>query len=462
MRTMFAVMLAATAPLVAQVKLPPYTHQVLPNGLVVDLMPKPGVPLVGIRVLVKGGVEVEPPGLAGISGVTSQLLRKGTAKRTADQFSEELDSLGGSFGGGFGDAYSSAATISGEFLTKDFDRGLDLMSDAVLHPTFPEAEVRKLISQRVDGVKSSKDNPQQSIGSYYQAFFFGPEHPYGHPVDEASLSRMKREDIADFHKRVYCGRNLVVIVTGEFDPAAVLPKIAKAFGEAPAGTAVEWRSAALATPKTRLLLIDKPDATQTYFYIGQPGVDRRTPDRTKLLILNTLFGGRFTSMLNQELRVNTGLTYGASSSVQQNRLPGSILITTYTKTDTTAKAMDMALDILKNLGDKGITADQLASAKAYIKGTFPPQRLETSDQVAGLLADMELYGLGRDEVDSFFSRIDAVTLEQANETARKYFKSSGLTFVVLGNASKIRDAVKKYSDQVVEAPVTAPGFSPSR
>ena len=134
----------------------------------------------------------------------------------------------------------------------------------------------------------------------------------------------------------------------------------------------------------------------------------------------------------------------------------------HTKTDTTARAMDMALDILKNLGDKGITADQLASAKAYIKGTFPPQRLETSDQVAGLLADMELYGLGRDEVDGFFSRIDAVTLEQANEAARKYFKSTGLTFVALGNASKIRDAVKKYSDQIVEVPVTAPGFSPAR
>src|SRR5258708_7643197 len=258
MRLPFIVLLAST--LSAQVKLPQYTRQVLPNGVVVDLMPKAGVPLVGIRVLVKGGVEVEPPGLAGISSVTSQLLRKGTAKRTADQFSEELDSLGGSFGG-FGDPYSSAATISGEFLTKDFDRGLDLMSDAMLHPTFPEAEVRKLISQRVDGVKSSKDNPQQAIGSYYQAFFFGPEHPYGHPADEASLSRMKPEDIAEFHKRVYCGRNIVVIVTGEFDPAAVLPKITKAFGEAPAGTAGEVGLSPSGKPQRRTLLIDKPCPT---------------------------------------------------------------------------------------------------------------------------------------------------------------------------------------------------------
>jgi len=457
MKHILSIILMA-APLAAQVKLPPFTHQVLPNGVTVDYMPKAGVPLVGIRVLIKGGVEAEPAGLAGIASVTAQLLRKGTARRTADQFSEELDSLGGSFGAGFGDAYSPATSVYSEFLTKDFDRGLDLVADAILHPVFPEAEVHKLLAQRIDAVKASKDNPQQAIGAYYQSYFFGPEHPYGHPADEASLGRIRREDIVDFHKRLYCGKNIVIIVTGELPAGALVPRL-KAFADIPAGAAFEYRAAPSTTPKTRLLLIDKPDATQTYFYIGQPGVDRRTPDRVVLLILNTLFGGRFTSMLNEGLRVDSGLTYGASSAVQQSRLPASILITTYTKTDTTARAMDMALDILKNLGDKGISAEQLASAKAYIKGTFPTQRLETSDQLAGMLADMELYGLGRDEVDDFFAHIDGVSLDQANSAARKYFKSTGLTFVVLGNASKIRDAVKKYSDHVVEVPVTAPGFS---
>lgn len=166
----------------AEVKLPAFTRTVLPNGVVVDLLSKPGAPLVGIRVEIKGGVEADPPGLAGLSSVTAQLLRKGTAKRTADQFSEELDSLGGTFGLGFGEQYASATNVTSEFLTKDFDQGLDLVSDAVLHPAFPEAEVRKLLAQRIDAVKAAKDNPQQSIGSYYQAFFFGPEHPYGTPA----------------------------------------------------------------------------------------------------------------------------------------------------------------------------------------------------------------------------------------------------------------------------------------
>jgi zinc protease len=447
----------ASASLFGQVRLPPYTRQVLPNGVVTILTPRAGVPLVQFRILVKGGSEAEPANLAGLAGVTAQLLRKGTGKRTADQFSEELDFLGGSFGAG--DApQSPVTTISAEFLRKDFDRGLDLVADAALRPIFPEAEVHKALSQRLDGAKAMKDNAQASIGSYFQALFFGPSHPYGHPPDEATLSRIQRQDIVDFHARTYCGRNMIVIVSGDFDSAAAAAKIREAFSTVAPGTAYEWAKAAPLKTGTRLLLVDKPDATQTYFEIGQPGIDRKSPDRVKLMLINTLFGGRFTSMLNEALRVQSGLSYGANCILQQPRLAGSIIISTYTKTETTGKAIDMAVDVLKQLAEKGITAEQLASVKAYTKGTFPTQRLETTDQVAGVLAEMEIYGLGKDEVDDFFSRIDAVSLADANAAARKYYKSDNLTFVLVGNAAKIREAAAKYAPKITEVPITKPGF----
>ena len=455
-RTFLAAALVSSS-LVAQVKLPPYTRQVLPNGVVVDLMPRAGVPLVSFRILVKGGGEADPPSLAGLAGLTAQLLRKGTSKRTADQFSEELDFLGGTYGAVTAQQ-SPATTIAAEFLKKDFDRGLDLVADAVLRPSFPDSEVRKAIAQRVDGAKAMKDNAQAAIPSYFEALFFGPSHPYGRPAGEITLAKIQRQDIVDFHARNYCGRNMIVIVSGDFDATAAASKIRDAFGGVAAGTAYQWANAAPPGGGSRLLLVDKPDATQTYFYIGQPGIDRKSPDRVKLLLINTLFGGRFTSMLNEALRVNSGLTYGASCQLQQPRLAGAIVISTYTRTETTGKAIDMALDTLKQLGEKGITSDQLASVKAYIKGTFPTQRLETTDQVATVLADMELFGLGRDEVDDYFSRIDAVTLEDANAAARKYYKSSNLTFVLVGNAAKIRGEVAKYAPKMTEVPITKPGF----
>ncbi len=465
MRTL-VVLLAAASLAFGQAKLPQYTKETLPNGVGIAMMPRAGVPLVHFRVLIKGGVESDPPDMAGLANVTSSLLRRGTVKRSAEQFAEELDFLGGTFGasgqggrgGGGGGGLDSATAISAEFLSKDFDAGLDLLSDAILHPAFTESEVRKELARRVDSAKSMKDNAQASIGSYFRAAFFGPAHPYGHPPDEMTYAKIARKDIVGYHDKFYIGKNMLIVVTGDFNPAAAKAKLAQVFGAAPAGAAYPWGKAPALARRGQMLLIDKPDATQTYFEIGQPGIDIKNPDRTTLEIINTLFGGRFTSMLNDALRVNSGLTYGASSQLEQNRLPGAIVISTYTKTDSTTQAIDMALDVLKRLNEKGITAEQLASAKAYVKGLYPTRRLETMDQLAALIGEIELYGLGRDEVDGYFARIDAITLDQANATIKKYYQTGDLTFVILGAADKIREQVKKYDPHATELSIKAAGW----
>ncbi len=460
------VFLAAASLQFGQAKLPQYTKDTLPNGAVIALTPRAGVPLVHFRVLIKGGVESDPADKAGLASVTSSLLRRGTTKRSAEKFAEELDFLGGTFGasgqggrgGGGGAQLESATVISSEFLSKDFDAGLDLLADAILHPAFTESEVKKELARRIDAAKEMKDNAQTSIGAYFRAAFFGSAHPYGHPADEHSYSLMDREAIAAYHAKFYCGKNMLIIVTGDFDPAAAKTKLAQVFGGTPAGTAFQWTTVPALARKGQLLLIDKPDATQTYFQIAQPGIDNKSPDRTTLEIINTLFGGRFTSMLNDELRVNSGLTYGASSRLEQERLPGAIVISTYTKTDSTVQAMDLALDVLKRLNEKGISAEQLASAKAYVKGLYPTRRLETMDQLAALIGEIELYGLGRDEVDGYFGRIDAITLDGANAAIKKYYRTDNLTFVVLGAADKIREQVKKYDPHATEVSIKTAGW----
>lgn len=450
-----SLLLFAATSFAADVRLPKYTREVLPNGAVLYLMPKPGVPLVSFRIVSRGGIESEPAGLAGLSPITAQLLRRGTVRRTADQFSGELDGLGGQFSAS---SNEQSVVVAGEFLKKDFAAGLDLTADAILHPSFPDAEVKKTLARSVDAVRAGKDNPQTAIAQYFRAFFYGPAHPYGHPADEASYAKMTREVIAQYARRMYAGKNLIVIVSGDFDPAVAGPAAKKAFGEVSAGAAYSWAKDIPPAGGARLLLIDKPDATQTYFRIAQPGIARTDNDRTALTLINTLFGGRFTSMLNDALRVNSGLTYGAGSLLDLNREPGAITISTYTRTETTEQAMDLALSILKGLNEKGITAEQLSSVKAYVKGRYPAQTLETADQVAGVLGDIELFGLNRGEVDDLFSRIDAVTPEHANMVAKKWYRPENLTFVVLGNASKIRETVKKYAPAMKEVSAKTPGF----
>jgi predicted Zn-dependent peptidase len=442
------------APLaLAQVTLPAYSRDVLPNGVVLLLSPNPAEPLVHFRVVVKGGTEAEPAQLAGIANLTAALLRKGSSKRTSVQFSNDLDFLGGTYGAV---GSTSSTSISAEFLSKDFDQGLDLLTDALLHPAFPEQETAKELARQTGVEKALKDNAQASIARYLRSAFFGKDHPYGKLASDATVARIQRKDVLEFYRRMYVGGNLIVAVTGGFD-AAAKAKLMGAFRQAPEGAAYRWSSAPSLTRKGRVLLVDKPDATQTYFQIAQPGVDRKNPDAAALDIVNTLFGGRFTSMLNDELRVNSGLTYGASSNVERSRLPGTISISTYTETSTTVQAVDLALDILKRLGEQGITQDQLTSAKAYIKGSFPTTRLETIDQVAAAITDLELFGLGREDIDGYFARLDAVTLAAANAAARKYYQSDDLTLVLLGAADKIRESVRKYGT-LAELPIALPGY----
>lgn len=459
MKTQALIFVLGAVTLFGQAKLPPYSKQTLPNGATLIMLRKPDVPLVSVNVLFRGGGEAVAAEKTGLAAITAELLRRGTEKRTADQINEQLDALGAVMNGG-SDAQSSEVAL--EFTTRTSAKALEILTDILLHPAFPEAEFRKLQAQQIDRVKSSKDNPGRSIGQYFNPFVYPAGHPYARPPlgDETTLANITRDDVTAFHKKNYVGKNMILIAAGDFDPAQLGAQLSQLAGALPAGEAFP-------APKVppvhyasgRLLLIDKPDATQTYFRIAMPGVDRYTPDRVPLMIINTLFGGRFTSMLNDALRVNAGLTYGANSQVVMDRLPGVIFINTYTRTETTVKAIDMALDVLKGLREKGISAEQLASAKAYIKGGFPTQRLETADQLADVIGSLEVFGLNKGEIDDFFSSIDAVTAKRANAVVKKYFTDANLQFLLIGNASKIQDEVKKYAPKMKVIPVTAPGFS---
>jgi len=441
-----------------QVKLPPTESATLSNGIRLILAPRKEIPMVTVRLLVRGGAEADPADKAGLGDLAGELLQRGAGQMDATAFAQRLDSLGAALAIGT-DAQATAIRL--EFLAKDVVPSLALLADAVARPALAESEVKKALAESIDAVKSSKDDPGDAIRSYSMAMMFGPKHPYGRMVDEVSLGRIARADILAYHKRYYVGRNTIAVVAGDFEPAAMRKQIENAFGALPAGEPYPWVTS-LPAPrhdKARLLLVDKPDATQTYFAIMMPGLQRGNPDRAGLWLVNTLFGERFTSMLNDALRVNSGLTYGASSRIQLNRLPGAITISSFTKNETTVQAIDMALDVLRRLREKGLDAAMLTSAKKYIKGTFPIQNLETDGQVAAILGDLESFGLNRGEIDDLFSRLDAVTLEQANALAKTYYVDTNLQFCLVGKASEIRGAVAKYAPAMKVISISGEGYS---
>jgi predicted Zn-dependent peptidase len=447
------------APVFAQegaLKLPPYKKVALKNGMTLLLMEKHGVPIVSFQFIVKAGATADPAGKEGLASLTAGLLRKGTASRSADQLSAELDFIGGLLNAGADSDYSNGAA---EFLKKDLGKGLDILADVILHPTFPQDEVTKMLKQRIDGIKSAKDRAQGVLGNYFNAYLFG-SHPYGRPVggDEKSLPTLTRDDVSGFYQTYYTPSNTILAASGDFNPTEMESLLTEKFGAWPTKPA---RPISLSAPARvegkRLLLVNKPDSTQTFYMIGNVGISRTDSDRVTIGVINTLFGGRFTSMLNSELRVNSGLTYGASSNFDRRRLPGPFVISTYTTNKTTEKAIDLTLDVLKRLHEKGITEEELKSAKSYIKGQYPP-RVETTDQLAAQVAQLEFYGLDKNEIDGYYAKIDSMTLADAQRVIKEHFPLDNLVFVLIGKASEIEGLAHKYAPRVDTKSIEAPGY----
>jgi predicted Zn-dependent peptidase len=439
-------------------KLPPHEKIVLKNGLTLLLMEKHGVPMVNFASIVKAGSVADPVGQEGLASVTAGLLRKGTAKRSAQQFAADLDFIGAEFSA---DSSADYTAISSEFLAKDADKGLDLFSDALLHPAFAQAEVEKLLAQEIDGIKAAKDEAQSVALNYYYGYLFS-KHPYGRPVggDELSLARIKRDAITKFYAMNYTPGNTILAIAGEFNSAQMRAKIEQALG---GWTAKPSLLPAMIGPTPvkgkKLLLVDKPDSTQTFFVFGNVGTAENDPDRVAIRVVNTIFGGRFTSELNEALRVESGLTYGAEAFFDSRKEPGAFAIYSFTKNESTVQAIDLALQVLAKLHKDGVTAEQLTSAKAYLKGQFPPS-IETSEQLAKRIAANEFYGLGDDEINQLEARIDAVTPEIAKQVIAKHFPEENLVFMLIGKASEIEPGVKKYAAQQDSRKISEPGFWP--
>lgn len=450
---------AQTASPSAKLKFPPYRKTKLPNGLTILLMEKHNLPLVSFNMAVKSGSTSDPAGQEGTASLAAALLRKGTKARSAEQFSNDLDFIGGSFNAG---AFADYTLISAEFMKKDLAKGLDLLSDPVLNPTFPTDEFTKLVAQRKDGIRAAKDQAQGVLGTYFNAYLLGG-HPYARPTsgDEQSLAQITRDAVAKFYATYYKPGNTILSVVGDFDSAEMEKALAAQFGGwANATVPAVQLSAATPSQGKRLLLVDKPDSTQTYFRIGNLGIARTSPDRVYVNVVNTLFGGRFTSMINSALRIQSGLTYGANSAFDERKAAGPFYINTYTRNATTEKAMDMALDVLKQFHEKGITEDQLTSAKSYLKGQYP-LRIETSDQLASQLTDLEFYGLDAKEIDDFYPKVDAMTMADARRVIDRYYPLDNLVFVVIGKASEIGPVIKKYAPNMDTRSISEPGYWPA-
>lgn len=442
------------------VPVPANERVTLPNGLRLILVPRHDIPLVAFNLLLRGGALLDASGHDGTAALAADLLTHGAGSRDAFAFADAVEGAGGSLDAA---AHGEFIQVQGQFLASDSHLMLELLGDAVLRPRFEPQEFDKLRERRIEEIKAAKDSsPQALLGNYGRAMLFG-SHPYGNATSgsEATLARITRDDVTRFYATQSGADRAILVVAGDFDPAQVRRDVTAIFGG--------WKRAAqplAALPEParvhgrRLLLVDSPGSAQTYIWMANVGVPRHYDLRPALNITNLALGGSFGSLLNRELRLKAGLTYDASSRFTRGLVAGEFAISTFTQTDKSAEALQLALTTLGEFKKAGLDGAATDSARNFLLGQYP-LAFETPFDWAVALGDLEFYGLPENYIGHFGSDLVATDSASIHSVIDAAFPSpDDLDIVLIGDAAKIRDSLSKFGP-VTTMPLSAPGFSPS-
>jgi zinc protease len=446
---MATVMMAAPARAALKpLKVPPREEASTTTGLKVIVARRGPLPLVALRLIVRSGSAFDPAGKLGLADFTARLMRRGTKAMTADEINEAVEYLGASLATTAGEDYLSVAiSAPAEHLVPM----LEVMGQLVREPTFPQGEVDSAKKRVLGQLANELDDPGSIAERAFVSSFWGA-HPYGHELlgRAADVKGFTRDDLVAFHREKMGPRVSTLVVVGDVDPRQVFAAAEKAFAgwtQGPAASAVLPTLSAPSSPG-QILLIDKPDQTQTQVRIGSMGVPRGHPDYFPIMAFNTVLGGSFTSRLVTQVRVKRGLSYGIGSHFDGLLAGGMFAVSTFTKTQATREILDVTLGEIAKMRAKGPTAVELATAKSYVNALYPA-RVETNEGISGSLAEIAVYGLSADYVETFREKLDAVTRAQAADAAQKYLFAKEPLIVLVGNASQVRPLVESLGPVTV-------------
>jgi len=422
--------LAPAAAGAASLHLPAPTRVTLDNGLTVLVLPSRRLPLVDFLLEVKTGSTDDPPGKEGLADLTSDLLTQGADVRTAREIAESIAFVGGTLDASAG---PERTRISCEVLKKDFATGLELLHDVTTRPTFPAEEFARKKDEALGDIASAADDPSEIAERELLPFLLGT-HPLAHPVNgwAPSVKSLTRADVVDFHRRHFTPDQSLLAVVGDVEPKVVIAALTAAFRDWKASD--EPRGASYppiaGTGRREVLLVSRPEATQSQIRLACTGVARNHPDYFPILVTNTILGGGFTSRLVNEIRVAQGLTYSIDSGFRMQKNAGEYVISTFTKNETLRKTIDATIAVVQKLKTDGPTQEELDKAHQYLTGQYP-LGLQSPDDLASHILDVEFYGLAPDWLDTFADRVNAVTLTDCRRALKSYFCTDELKILVV-------------------------------
>jgi zinc protease len=420
---------------------PAVTRDRLGNGVTLLHARHGDMPLVTVRVVLEAGAAAERPGEEGLAWLTSHALEGGTTRLAGDALAWELERLGAELHVWTGwDAVNVAITTRSDRLSA----ALRLLAEIVREPAFPEREVERMRAEQLAELMRRSTEPRSLADDAALGCIYAADAPYARPLQglRQSIATFGSRDAAAYHRRRFTPAGAAIVVTGAVDLDAARDEAARAFGDwAGAG---EPAPAPLTTPRTAtttVYLVDRPSAVQSELRIGHVGVPRDHDDYYALLVLNTIVGGAFTSRLNLTLREKHGFTYGVRSGWSFRRAAGPFVVQTAVASDVTARAVEEALRELRTIVDEGVTDKEVAAARDYLAGTLP-LTMQTTDALAGRIAELHTYGLPADHFDEFRTRIAGITRAEVNAAARSHLHLDRLAITVVGSAAAVEDDLR--------------------
>jgi zinc protease len=412
------------------------TQLALKNGLPVFLIERHDIPLVSIALALRSGTDTEPPGKAGLSSFTLELLDEGTPSRDAAAIARGFEDLGARFGSA---AEADSSRVSVTAISDTLGPVLDIFSDVVLHPQFRPADLERVRVERLGEIAQALDDPQSVGRQVLSRVIFGGKHPWGFPREGTvtSVKSISREDVVAWHKAWCRPSNAAFFVVGDTDAASLMPLLERRFGGWKDGKAP--KSAPRQHPKKTarvVTLVDKPGAPQSQIWIGEVGVSSSAPDIFPVRVMNNILGLSFNSRLNGNLRTEHGYSYGVFSFYYAHREPGPFVAAGGVITEKTAEALAEFMKELSKMKSGEVSDEELAEAKDSLVRTIPAL-FASNDQTAGAYARVWSEELPIDYYATYQDRVQAVTKEAVARAARERLHPQDMAIVVVGPAAQI-------------------------
>lgn len=402
----------------------------LSNGLPVIYAQKTDLPLTVLRLVVYAGKRDETDGKWGLANLTAEMLTEGTKNRTSDEISEEIEFLGAQLGVDAG-IYTTQVTLN--ILTSQLEKGLQLTSDLLQNPTFPDSELSKLKERIISSLQESLNDPDQVLDEAFRRALYD-HHPLARPEEgtPSSIRALTRQDLEAFHRMFYSPRNAFLAVVTNLPQEELKHLLEKTLGSWK-GDSVEHRALPPLPSHTspRVVLVPMK-VNQAFVALGHYGVRRTDPDYPRIRLMNYILGGGgFASRFFRIIRNKMGYAYSVYGYFMPGyKLPGYYLAGMQTKVETANDAIQELIQVMKSFQKEGPTEDELRDAKSFYEGSIPRQT-ETYGQILGALVNEQLYGLPDYYWIKEIDLMQGYSRKEILETARTYLHPDRLVLTLV-------------------------------